>query len=61
MARSAGLALALALFAAPAFAGQAFDRTVTMGDSLSDPGNVFVATGELRGPSVRGDPDQRPI
>lgn len=42
-----GVLLALSVLAAPALAGQQFDRTVTVGDSLSDPGNAFVATGEF--------------
>jgi len=42
--RAAACALAF-LCSIPAFAGQGFDRTVTMGDSLSDPGNTYVATG----------------
>lgn len=44
--RAAACAFAL-LCSAPAFAGQGFDRTVTMGDSLSDPGNTYVATGDF--------------
>ncbi len=47
MFRPAACALVLLLSCGPAFAGQAFDRTVTVGDSLSDPGNFYVATGDF--------------
>lgn len=40
--------LMLALVPGPALAGQGFERVVAFGDSLSDPGNVFVLTGTIQ-------------
>lgn len=44
--RFAGLVIAL-LCSVPASAGTDFDRIVAFGDSLSDPGNAFVVTGQV--------------
>lgn len=43
----ATLALVALLSSAPAAADPSFDRIVTFGDSLSDPGNAYLLTGEF--------------